>query len=164
MVRQFLDTRKTHIAVLSDLDGTHFADEEEFEIALSAAASIVARTVMDDMDLTIICGKSVVVRPKSRFALDGFSRAERGKRRLDREFERVRRRAGDASLVVLLTGSGTKFDELQRGRAIVPYNIRLLVVRVVRGEKISLRQAGGFAELTIGALADLAPALRGGVT
>ncbi|MDR0783221.1 MAG: DUF58 domain-containing protein, partial [Propionibacteriaceae bacterium] len=70
MVRQFLDTRRTHIGLLSDLNASHYADDDEFEVALSCAASIVARALMDDMDITIICGKEVVERPKSRYALD----------------------------------------------------------------------------------------------
>jgi len=164
MVRQFLDTRKTHVAVVSDLDSTHFTDEDEFEVALSCAASVAVRTVMDDMDLTILCGRQVVSRPKSNYALDSYSRAAMGNRSLETEFERVTAQAGDASMVVLVTGALTDFTDLQRGRSILPYTVRFLVVRVVLGEKITLRQSGGFIELTVGSLDDLPRALRGGLT
>ena len=164
MVRQFLDTRKTHIALLSDVDATHFTDDEEFEVALSCAASIVTRTVMDDVDLTILCGKWVVEKPKSRYALDCYSRAKMGRYQLDREFDRVRQRASDASLVVVVTGALTRFEDLLRGRAMIPSTIHLLVVRVVQGEEIALRDTGTFIELTVGALDDLPRALRGGLS
>jgi uncharacterized protein (DUF58 family) len=164
MIRQFLDTRKSHISVISDLDATHFTSDEEFEISLSCAASVAVRTVMDDMDLTILCGDQVIVRPKSNYALDPYSRAQMGNRSLDHEFDRVRTEAPDASMVVLVTGAFTGFEELLRGRAMVDYTVRLVVIRVVVGEPIALRQAGGLLELTIGSLADLPKALRGGLS
>jgi len=163
MVRQFLDTRKTHIAVLSDLQASHYSSDEEFELALSCAASVTVRSAMDDMDLTVLCGKQVVSRPKSNYALDAYSRAELSDRDLEAEFHRIAQFAPDASMVVLVTGATTDFQDLQRGRAIIAYNIRLLVIRVSQGSRITMRQAGGFVELTVGTLADLPRALRGGL-
>jgi len=164
MVRQFLDTRKSHLAVVSDLNAGHFASDDEFEVALSAAASLVVRTILDEMDLTVLCGNHVVLLPTGNYALDPYSRAAMGTTGLQQEFERVSRVAPGASLAVVVTGAGTDFADLQRGRATVPYNVRLLVIRVVLGAAITLRTTGGFAELTIGGLADLPRALRGGLS
>ena len=169
LIRQFLDTRKVHVAVLSDLEPTHFASQDEFEVSLSCAASVAARTVMDGMDLTVLCGDQVVSHSTSNYALDPYSRAElvenpaKHQSSLLIDFERVRAQAGDASMAVILTGSGTPFDELMVGRSIIPYTVSMLVVRVSIGEKISLRQTGTFTELTVGSLADLPGALRGGL-
>ncbi|MDR0783980.1 MAG: hypothetical protein LBE83_09530, partial [Propionibacteriaceae bacterium] len=80
-----------------------------------------------------------------------------------REFERVYQQAGDASLAIMVTGAKTGFEDLQRGRIMIPYHIKLLVVRVVLGEEIRMRQTAGFVELTIGTLEDLPRALRGGL-
>jgi len=163
MVRQFLDTRKTHVGLVSDLETTHFASDEEFELAMSCAASIAARTVMDGMDLTVLCGDQVVVRPTSNYALDPYSWAVRSERSLMGEFERVRDRAGDASMAVIVTGSPTPLDELLRGRTVLPYAIPMVVIRVAMGRKIALRDTGTFIELTVGRLDDLPKALRGGL-
>jgi len=163
MVRQFLDTRKTHVALISDLATTHFTSDEEFELAMSCAASIAARTVMDGMDLTVLCGDQVVVRPTSNYALDPYSWAERSERSLMGEFERVRARAADASMAVIVTGSPTPLDELLRGRAVLPYAIPMVVIRVALRRKIALKDMGTFIELTVGRLDDLPKALRGGL-
>ena len=164
MVRQFLDTRKTHIALLSDLETTHFASDEEFELSMSCAASIAARTVMDGMDLTVLCGDQVVVRPTSNYALDPYSWAQMGERSLMGEFERVRARAADASMAMIVTGSAAPVDELIRGRAVIPYAIQMIVIRAARGRDVGLRDTGTFIELTVGRLDDLPKALRGGLT
>ncbi|MCL2784047.1 MAG: DUF58 domain-containing protein [Propionibacteriaceae bacterium] len=162
MVRQFLDTRKSHIAVISDLEASHYSSEEEFELSMSCAASVSVRTVMDDMDLTILCGDNTVVRPKSNYALDTYSRAEWGSRSLESEFERVVREAGDASFVVLVTGSKVGFEALQRGCSTLPYTARMLVICTSLGEKISMRSTSGFIALTVGSLEDLPRAISGG--
>ena len=163
MVRQFLDTRKTHVALVSDLDATHFASPAEFELSLSCAASIAARTVMDGMDLTVLCGDQVVIRPTSNYALDPYSWAEMGERKLMGEFERVRARAADASMALIVTGSGAGLDDLIRGRVVIPYAIPMIVIRATLGRKIALKDTGTFIELTVGRLDDLPKALRGGL-
>ena len=163
MVRQFLDTRKTHIALVSDLEPTHFASDGEFELSLSLAASIATRTVMDGMDLTVMCGDQVVVRPTSNYALDPYSWAEMTERNLMVEFERVRSRAADASMAIIVTGSGTALDDLIRGRIVVPYAIQMIVIRASMGHQIALKDTGTFIELTVGQLKDLPKALRGGL-
>jgi len=163
MVRQFLDTRKTHIALVSDLEPSHFASDAEFELSLSCAASIAARTVMDGMDLTVLCGDQVVVRPTANYALDPYSWAQMSERGLMGEFERVRAQAGEASMAMIVTGSGTELDELMRGRAVIPYAIQMIVIRVGWGRPIRLRDTGTFIELSLGSLDDLPKALRGGL-
>ena len=164
MVRQFLDTRRTHIGLISDLSRANYADEDEFEMALSCAASVATRAVIDELGLTVLCGDQVVDRPTSNYALDPYARAELGNRNLAVEFERVRTRAPDASIIILVTGSQADHSDLRRGRGVISEAIPLLVVRVVAGQAITLRQSGGLTELTIGALDQLPRAMRGGST
>ena len=164
LIRQFLDTRKSHICVVSDLHRDHFSSEDEFEVSLSCAASIAARTIMDGMDLTVLCGDQVLVRPTSNFALDPYSRAAMGLRSLAGEFERVRAQAPDASTIAVVTGALTGFDDLQRGRTVVPDTVNMLVIRVAMGADIGLRQTSTFTELTVGCLADLPRAVMGGMS
>jgi uncharacterized protein (DUF58 family) len=161
MVRQFLDTRRTHLAVVSDLDRDHFGDADEFEIALSAAASVARRALDDAVDLTVLCGQQVRPHARSPLALDAYCRAEWGPWSLAEQVERVQRLAPDASIVVVVTGGRSSFDDHQRGRFALPYAVRMVVVKVDRGAPIGLRQADGLTEVTIGALADLPRALGG---
>src|SRR5690625_5413082 len=45
MVRQFEETRRSHVVVALDDLAEHYASDEEFELAVSAAASIAAQTL-----------------------------------------------------------------------------------------------------------------------
>lgn len=74
LVRQFLDTRRSHIAVVTDVDETSYAGPE-FELAVSAAASIALRTLADEMDLTIVCGEHAASEPPPYLTLDTYARA-----------------------------------------------------------------------------------------
>lgn len=55
-VRQYHDTRRTHAVVLIDAAASSYTDAEEFELALSIAASVVARAALDGHDLSLVCG------------------------------------------------------------------------------------------------------------
>ena len=52
MVRQFEETRRSHVVVALDNLADHYASEDEFELAVSAAASISAQTMREEKELT----------------------------------------------------------------------------------------------------------------
>jgi hypothetical protein len=54
MVRQFEDTRRSHLVVALATSRTEFADDEEFELAVSAAASLGTRAVRDGREVTVV--------------------------------------------------------------------------------------------------------------
>ena len=54
MVRQFEDTRRSHLVVVLALGRGEFADEDEFELAVSVAASLGARAVRDGREVTVV--------------------------------------------------------------------------------------------------------------
>jgi uncharacterized protein (DUF58 family) len=54
MVRQFEDTRRSHLVVALGLSRAEFADEDEFELAVSAAASLGSRAVRDGREVTVV--------------------------------------------------------------------------------------------------------------
>ncbi|MGU3408530.1 DUF58 domain-containing protein [Microbacterium sp. M1A1_1b] len=54
MVRQFEDTRRSHLVVALGLARTEFADDDEFELAVSAAASLGARAIRDGREVTVV--------------------------------------------------------------------------------------------------------------
>jgi uncharacterized protein (DUF58 family) len=53
MVRQFEDTRRSHLVVTLGLARSEFADDDEFELAVSAAASLGVRAVRDGREVTV---------------------------------------------------------------------------------------------------------------
>ncbi|MFV0451708.1 MAG: DUF58 domain-containing protein [Propioniciclava sp.] len=164
LVRQFLDTRRTHIAVVVDTDQTSYGDPDEFELALSAGASVTLRALADEMDTTIVCGKHAAVGPAPHLALDTYSRAEFGPHTLQEATGRLNTLAPDVSVVVLVTGPATGFETFRRARAYLAPEVRMVVLQVGEHAELSLRQAAGITVMTLGSLAELPLLLRGGVT
>ncbi|WIA98777.1 DUF58 domain-containing protein [Curtobacterium sp. MCBA15_012] len=54
MVRQFEDTRRSHLVVALGVSRSEYADDDEFELAVSAAASLGARAVRDGRDVSVV--------------------------------------------------------------------------------------------------------------
>lgn len=162
LVRQFLDTRRSHIAVVTDVFAESYTSSEEFELAVSVGASIAVRALTDEMDLTVICGEHATVQPAVFQALDTYSRAELGQWRLAPATGRLNHLAPDASVVILITGPNCGFEQFQQARAFLPREVATLAITVAAGGEISLREAVGLSIITIGSLADLPAVLAGG--
>lgn len=162
LVKQFLDTRRSHVAVVVDVNPASYVSDTDFELAISAGASVAVRALMDEMDLTVVCGEHAAVQPPVFGALDIFSRAEPGERSLAESAGRVHRLAPDVSVVVLFTGSQATVTEFQQARSYISREVNTLVVQVRDGNAMSLRELGGMKVLGIGALSDLPKVLSGG--
>lgn len=54
MVRQFEDTRRSHLVVALGVGRGEFADDDEFELAVSAAASLGTRAVRDGREVSVV--------------------------------------------------------------------------------------------------------------
>ncbi len=162
LVRQFLDTRRSHVAVVVDVNPASYGSEADFEMAISAGASVAVRALIDEMDLTVVCGDHVAVQPPVFGALDTFSRAELGERSLAASAGQVQRLAPDVSVVVLFTGSQATVTEFQQARSYLSREVNTLVVQAHGGSAMSLRELGGMRVLGIGDLSDLPRVLSGG--
>nr|WP_240898173.1 DUF58 domain-containing protein [Agromyces luteolus] len=75
MVRQFEETRRSRLMVLLDLAADAYEDEEDFELAVSVAASIGARAIRDARSLAF------VVSGRDRLGREPDTRGEAGSRR-----------------------------------------------------------------------------------
>jgi len=163
LVRQFLDTRRSHVVIVADVDASVYSAPDEFELALSCGASVAKRAIADNMDLSIVCGPHKQSYPAPYAALDTFSRAAFDEVTLADGVRRIDDIVGEASLLIVVTGQDAPFGELQRARSLVSMQVRMVVIRVSLGTSISLRETSGFTEVRVGTLDDLAKALRGGV-
>ncbi len=163
LVRQFLDTRRSHIAIVTDAQASSYAGESEFELAVSVAASVALRALADEMDLTIVCGEHAASDPPPHIALDTYSRATwNAQWPLPAATGRLSQLAPDASVAVLVTGSTSDFATLQQARAYLPNEVNAFAIIVDQAGSMSLRQAGGLTILTLAELSDLPVVLRGG--
>ncbi len=161
LVKQFLDTRRSHIAVVVDADEASYADETEFELAVSVGASVAVRALADEMDLTIVVGEHAASRPHPALALDTFSRAGHGPSPLAPSTGRLTQLAPDVSVAILVSGSRAGFGCFARARAHLAPEVHTFAITAERGAAMALRQASGMAVLTVGNLNDLPRVLLG---
>lgn len=161
LVKQFLDTRRSHIAVVVDADETAYADAAEFELAISVGASIAVRALADEMDLTIVCGDHAATKPAPSLALDTFSRADFAACTLAESTGRLNHLAPDASVAILVSGSNAGFQTYAHARAHLAPEVHTFAITAERGGTMALRQASGMTVLTVATLNDLPRVLPG---
>lgn len=164
LVRQFLDTRRSHVAVVVDVDESSYTEPDEFELALSCGASVTLRALADEMETTVVCGPQTAVQPAPHTALDTYSRAAFAPWALPAATSRLGTLAPDVSAVVLVTGPLATFEVMQRARAYLAPQVRLVAVQIVPGRPLSFKEGAGIVVVTLGDLSELPLVLAGGVT
>jgi uncharacterized protein (DUF58 family) len=187
LVRQFLDTRRSHVTVLVDTDPRSFTGGEEIlddwtgqhteplvaahsapeipdlETAISVGASIVLRVIRDEQDTTIVCGSHDISRSTPQLTLDTLARVEPAPVDLTTLALRAVDLAGDTSILFVVTGPRRPFVQLQRAGAQFGPEVRNVAVVVDPDSLPGIRRGGGLTILTVARLADLRRVVAAGV-
>jgi uncharacterized protein (DUF58 family) len=163
LVRQFQDTRRSHICVVVDSDAKSYADRDDYELAICAAASITVRTRKDEQEVSVFAGDHAALNAQGSRALDVFARAEFGTKGLHALARHSNRVAPDVSVVFLVTGSETPFQELQRAANDFPIEVRVIGLQVDTSRPTGVRAGRGMTLLSLQRLGDLAALLQGGM-
>lgn len=129
LVRQYHDTRRSHAAVVVDADPAAYADPEDFELALSVAASIVVRVAQEDRDATFVCGSDVVRGRGSEEILDACCLAGLRPADLAAQCAQALQAAPETSAVVLATGGGRDVAEVRAALAAFGEDVRRITLR-----------------------------------
>lgn len=172
MVRQFVDTRRSHAAIVIDTDPTSYVqpgepgslDGDEFELSVSAAASLALRVVRDEQTLSLMTGRGRLACSTGQQVLDSAARvvADAGGG-LPAAASALSTDAADASIVFLFTGSAATVGSLRRAVRGVSPDARVLAVRSRIGGTSAFRESGGVAILELAALHDLSGLIRAAV-
>lgn len=180
MVRQYEETRRSRIAVLLDLHAERYTSDDEFELAVSAAASLALQAVRDGRDVLITTSAEIpehalgivhsirelpTVTPRAM--LDGMSELNAGT--LVMPFEQVARMTAQSSpelsMVFAVTGSLQPVERLRATAVAFPSDVTVAAVRCEPGAEPTLRSARELRVITIGMLHDLGHLLaRGAVS
>lgn len=162
MVRQFEETRRSHVVVALDERAEDYAGEEEFELAVSAAASIAAQTFREEKELTAITLETQQRTSSHRQLMDDYTVLERigGRRHLHDLGQKAADLAPNASAVMLVVGSQTTPRELHAAATRLPAGILAVAVRCEHGAEVRRSAIGPLELVTLGDLADLPQALR----
>jgi len=170
MVRQYEETRRASLAVILDLNSEEYRSEEEFEMAVSAAASISAQGVRDNREVTV--SMSAEIPELSRNAVQSIRTLPTvtGKALLDAmsevlESEKAMRLDAVTSLTVqsfpelsiafLVTGAEMSLTRIRAAAVALPQNVTAVAVRCEPGAEPTLKSIGDLSVMTIGALHDL---------
>ncbi|MBN9605855.1 MAG: DUF58 domain-containing protein [Actinomycetales bacterium] len=177
MVRQFEETRHSRVAVLLDLVAEEFAGDDEFEMAVSAAASLALQGIRDGREVLVASSAAARegegrVRELRRHAdrdvrslLDDLATVERHPLAmpLDALTRLTRQGFPELSIAFLVVGSRTPLVRLRAAALAFGSGVAVIAVRCEPGAPPSLRSAREAQVLTLGALHDLTPMMARGV-
>jgi uncharacterized protein (DUF58 family) len=174
MVRQFEETRRSHLVIALSLATANFATEEEFEMAVSVTGSLGARAIRDARNVAVVVSektpefakrKVLAVRHLNTLTrtrlLDDLAIVEHAESALG--ITDVARVAAEevtgVSVAFLVCGSLATPTELRAASTKFPPGVEVVAV-VCDPETIpGLRRVAGLSVLTIGYLEDLQKSL-----
>lgn len=159
LVRQYVETRRNEATVLLDGDPAAYADGAEFEVAVSAAASLAVRAMRDDFEVTLVCGDVHTSSRSVDVLLDATCRIVQAGADLRETARRASSAGTGSSLVVLVTGSGCDPAVLRTAGAEFPSDALRVLVRVDLSERSTITTVSGFRPVVLGRLDDLASLL-----
>lgn len=175
MVRQFEETRRSHLVIALSRSSADYHSEEEFELAVSVAGSIGIRAIRDARDVSVLASaempefaRRVVTTPqrlsslsKTRL-LDDLARIEHSPRALG--LVALARGSAEsvsgASVAIVVCGSEVTSAQLRTASAAFPAGIEVLAVVCNPGIVPSMRRVGELSVLTVGYLTDVQKALE----
>lgn len=179
MVRQYEESRRSRMAVVLGLAADEFATDAEFELAVSAAASLSVRAVHDARDLDIVVGAEIprVVRGRlrairhiptaaPRAVLDGFSGVDRLANTMAlADVCRLSAEANEAlSIAVMVAGSQVGVAKLRQAALAFPADAATLAIVCDERAHPRTQVLGALTVVTVGTLEDLAGLLLRGAS
>jgi hypothetical protein len=160
LVRQYHDTRRSHVTIVVDDHPAVWADAGDFEVAMSVAASIIVRATLDEFDTSFVCGTRASSGATGHLALDSVCRADFGTVGMVSSTHKAAVVSPDTSLLLLVGGSASPFDGFQRAAAAFPPEVRRLAFVVDPTTPSRVTDAGGLVVIHVADKADLGALLR----
>jgi uncharacterized protein (DUF58 family) len=162
MVRQFVDTRRSHLGLVLSTSPADYADAEEFELAVSIVGSLGVSALGDDQVVSLTTGQRALPSHAPTRLLDALAGVEQAKRPI--ELTALARRSvaivRGASVVALVVGSGATPASLRAAADVFHHDVRLVAIRAVPGRDPKRRATGSTTVLDVGSLAELGRAVR----
>lgn len=163
LVRQFNDTRRSHLGLILSTSASDFASEDEFEIAVSVIGSLGATALIEDQTVSLTTGARPLPSGHPTQLLDGLSGVEltiRPGSIVDLARQSLPLVRG-ASVVVLVGGSNVDVDAFRRAAETFHDDVRVVAITVRLGCEVSLARIGQVTLVEVGQLEDLPRVIRG---
>ncbi len=161
MVRQFVDTRRSHLAIVLGCRAEEYADPDEFELAVSMAASLGRRVLLDGHSVTCIGGDRLIASHRAQALLDGMAGVElrAGGADLASTALQAVRYARGASVLALVGGAATTMGTYRSAVDRFAPNVKAFALRADQNGRASLHRHDRFLAVTVPSLDSLAAAL-----
>ncbi|APX32515.1 hypothetical protein BH708_07015 [Brachybacterium sp. P6-10-X1] len=162
MVRQFEETRRSHVVVALDNLAEHYASDDEFELAVSIAASISAQTLREEKELTPFTFLERQRTSTFRRLMDDYTVVEPLKEKISLHElgQKATDLAANASAVMMVVGSHTTARELNSAANQLPIGVMAVAIRCVDDAEVKRSAIGSLDVVTLGSLDTLARAMR----
>jgi uncharacterized protein (DUF58 family) len=175
MVRQFEQTRRSHLVVALSLAAADFASDEEFELAVSVAGSLGVRAIRDGRTVSVVVSaitpeyakrKTLAVRSLQTHLparlLDDLALVDRVPNAIGiRDVARAAAEDVDGiSVAFLVCGSTPTPQSLRAASHSFPLDVAVVAIVCDPDAVPGLRRVAGLSVLTIGYLDDLRVALQ----
>jgi hypothetical protein len=156
MVRQYVDTRRSHLGLVFSTSPADYADDDEFELAVSIVGSLGVSALIEEQTLTLLGGAGAIPAHSAQPMLDGLAGVELGdEESVSALAQRAAPALKNASIVVFVTGASADPRVLRAVAERYFGDVRTAVVQVRPGEEMSLRRLGISYLLELGSLDDL---------
>ncbi|WLQ08342.1 DUF58 domain-containing protein [Arthrobacter oryzae] len=157
MVRQFEETRRSHLAMALSTNLDEYSSAEDLELAISAAASIGKQAIREQREVSVLTQDGRLRTDTARVLLDGMTRLAGATSRVSAAD--VARLTGDAvpnaSVMFLLVGTAVTPGQLRIAAASAPPGVRCFAIRCQAGAALDRRAIGDLTVLTLGKLTEL---------
>lgn len=162
LVRQFQETRRSHLSVLVDTDPSMYPEgADDVETAIAVAASLMVQSIRDEQEATVVCNDGMASRTTVPLVLDTLTTASVGPVDLVRSARRAVQHAPDSSVAVLCTGPGRAFLEIQQCLGEFEVEVHKVAVVVDPRARTGLRRMRGMSIITVTELEDITQVLTG---
>jgi uncharacterized protein (DUF58 family) len=162
MIRQFEETRRSHLALALSTSLGDYADPEEFELAVAACGSLGLQALKEEKQLSVLIHGGTLHSGTSRRLLDELSGVERAENRngIVNLALTAARDVPDASVVVLIFGGDVTAAEMRQAANELPLGVSVIALVCVPGAPLSRKSIGELVVLTIGSIDSLPLAMR----
>jgi len=161
MVRQFVDTRRSHLGLVLSTDQADWADDDEFELGVSVVGSLGRTALHQDQDVTALSGADPLPSTTPDLLLDGLAGVASvpDGLALDELVRRSLPRTRSVSILALVVGSAADPRTVRLACSHYGPEVSVLAIRCQPGAEPRRRRIGTTSMVDIGRLDDLARVL-----
>lgn len=163
MVRQFEETRRSHLAISLSLNSEEYETEDQFELGVSVAGSLGLQALKEDKQLSVLVqGAQLPTRSGKQFldALSGLDNTDPQRGSVVDLALSTGNAVPDASVAVLICGGAVTPQEVRQAASHIPLGVTVVAVYCTPGATVTRRTIGDIVVLTLGDLRDLPYAMR----